>query len=61
MIINHPHLLFFTFSTWCRVSGVPPGRESSEDFGGLAILAVRHSLTGSRGENLRVVGINSDG
>ena len=45
----------------CRVSGVPPGRECSEDFGGLAIMAVRRTLTGSRGENLRVVGIHSDG
>ena len=45
----------------CRVSGVPPGRECSEDFGGLAIMAVRSTRTGSRGKNLRVVGIHSDG
>ena len=45
----------------CRVSGVPSGRECSENFGGSAILAVRPSLTGSRGEYLRVVGIHSDG
>ena len=44
-----------TLSCRCRVS------ECSEDFGGLAILAVRRTLTGSRGENLRVVGIHSDG
>ena len=47
--------------TQCRVFGVPPGRECSENFGGSAILAVRPSLTGSRGEYLRVVGIHSDG
>ena len=45
----------------CRVSEVPPGRECSEDFGGLAILAVWGLLTGSRDEYLRVVGIHSDG
>ena len=45
----------------CRVSGVPAGRECSENFGGSAILAVRPSLTRSRGEYLRVVGIHSDG
>ena len=45
----------------CRVSGVPPGRECSENFGGSSILAVRPSLTGNRGEYLRVVEIHSDG
>ena len=45
----------------CRVSGVPPGRECSENFGGSAIFAVRRTLTGSRGVNLRVVGFHSDG
>ena len=45
----------------CRVSGVPPGRECSENFGGSAVMAVRPSLTWSRGEYLRVVGIHSDG
>ena len=32
-----------------------------ENFGGSAILAVRHTLTGTRGGYLRVVGIHSDG
>ena len=36
-------------------------RKTSENFGGSAILAVRPSLTGSRGEYFRVVGIHSDG
>ena len=44
-----------------RVSGVPAGRECSENFGGSAILALGHALTGNRGEYLRVVGIHSDG
>ena len=45
----------------CRVSGVPPGRECSENFGGSTILAVRRTLTGSRGKYFRVVGMHSDG
>ena len=46
--------------TSCRVSGVPAGRECSENFGGSAVMAVRRTLTGSRGKYLRVVGIHSD-
>ena len=32
-----------------------------ENFGGSAIITVRRTLTGNRGECLRVVGIHSDG
>ena len=32
-----------------------------ENFGGWAVMAVRRTLTGNRGEYLRVVGIHSDG
>ena len=32
-----------------------------ENFGGSAVMTVRRTLTGSRGEYLRVVGIHSDG
>ena len=45
----------------CRVSGVPAGRECSGKLRRSAILAVRRTLTGNRGEYLRVVGIHSDG
>ena len=45
----------------CRGCGVLLGRECSENFGGSAILVVRRTLTSSRGEYLRVVGIHSDG
>ena len=45
----------------CRVSGVPASRECSGKLQRSPILAVRRTLTGSRGEYLRVVGIHSDG
>ena len=48
-------------SCQCRVSGVPAGRECSGKLRRSAILAVRRTLTGNRGEYLRVVGIHSDG
>ena len=46
---------------YCRGCGVPPGRECSGNFSYSAILAIMRTLTGSRGEYLRVVGIHSDG
>ena len=45
----------------CRDSGVPRVGNVRKNFGGLAILAVRRTLTWSRGECIRVVGIHSDG
>ena len=45
----------------CRVSGVPPGRECSGKLRRVAVMAVRRTLTGNRGEYLRVVGIHSGG
>ena len=45
----------------CRRFRVPLGRECLENFGGSAILAIRRTLTGNRGEYLRIVGIHSDG
>ena len=54
--------VLFPAGTGCHGSGVPQVRNVRENFGGLAILAVRRtlSLTGSMGEYLRVVGIHSD-
>ena len=49
------------FYVQCRGSGVPRVGNVRENFGGSAILAVRRTLTGSRGEYLRVVGIHSGG
>ena len=45
----------------CRGFGVPRVGNVRENLGGLEILAVRRTLTKSRGEYLRVVGIHSDG
>ena len=41
--------------------GVPLVRVCLENFGGSAILATMHTLTGSSGEYFRVVTIHSDG
>ena len=54
-------LLLRQWLPYCRVSGVPAGRECSGKLRRSAILAVRRTLTGNRGEYLRVVGIHSDG
>ena len=54
-------ITYFNYDICVSRVGVPPGRACSESFGGSAVLAVRHALTGRLGEYLRVVGILSDG
>ena len=54
---------------YCLICSVPyvaflefrPVGNVRENFGGSAIITVRCTLTGNRGECLRVVGIHSDG
>ena len=46
---------------WCRVSGVPPGRECSEKLWRVGSNGCKAVLTRNWGEYLRVVGTHSDG
>ena len=57
----HPRLVESSIFSRCRVSGVPAGRECSEKLWRVGNNGCKALLTRNRGENLRVVGIHSDG
>ena len=54
-------VVVWMYNTSCCISGVPAGRECSEKLRRVGNNGCKAVLTGNRGENLRVVGIHSDG